>query len=128
MTEHLFKLKKDGKYKGLMKIQDGEVYVQRPKSKYWDFQYVSCRVSPEANIIIKFDTAHPFVTKDKNGKDVFADDEITGEYPCLIETHKVSGIIYYDTEELMWFLETESESIVLSYIEDIELIEEKDNE
>ena len=74
--EHLFKLKKDGKCVGLMKIENGEVYIQKPKDKYWDFQYVSSRSKPEANIIIKFDTAHLFVTKDKHGKDVFAGDKI----------------------------------------------------
>ncbi len=54
MIEHLFKLKKDGKTVGYLCIKDGCISTC---SDPWD-------------------TAHPFVTKDKNGNDVFEGDKM----------------------------------------------------
>ena len=71
--EHLFKLKKDGKYVGKLRIKNGEVWW-----KYAEYSKVvnSCWYSVRTGKAIVFDTAHPFVTKDKHGKDVFANDKV----------------------------------------------------
>lgn len=71
MDEHLFKLKKDGKTVGYLKIDKMHVLlnpIHRPG--YWcTYDSNLCRGL--------FDTALPFVTKDKNSKDVFEGDYVS---------------------------------------------------
>lgn len=69
--EHLFKLKKDGKCVGYLRIKDGKVWW-----KYTEYEkaVALCWYNVGVGKTIKFDTAHQFVTKGKNGKDVFIDD------------------------------------------------------
>jgi len=121
MNEHLFKIKKDGKTAGYCEWTEdwGWKYFNdfAPENKFTYFTVAQTGL-----------TAHPFVTKDKNGKDVFEDDEIKGINPCLIKDHPVKGIVFYDKIELCWFIETESESITLSNIDDIELIKDEEDD
>lgn len=105
MNEHLFKLKKDGKTVGYMCIKDGCVSTC---SDPWDI-------------------AHPFVTKDKHGKDVFAGDrvnwrpeeldELCGEESEeLLEAKVAGGFLVYDVEG--------TDFVEASKFKDIELIKE----
>jgi len=64
MDKHLFKLKKDGKTVGYLKLANGWTQFQRIGRDDW---YYPCD--------FKWNTAHPFVTKDKNGKDIYKGDE-----------------------------------------------------
>lgn len=65
MSEHLFKLKKDGKTVGYLKLAKGWTQFQALGREDW---YYPCDFA--------WHTAHLFVTKDKNGKDVFAGDTL----------------------------------------------------
>lgn len=82
---HLFKLKKDGKTVGYLK------FAERAKgilfSPLLDGIWVPY---DKGNPAMVFDIAHLFVCKDKNGKDVFADDEVDSiGNRCLVMWHKV---------------------------------------
>lgn len=75
-TKHLFKLKKDGKTVGYMQLQKhnkpnehiGFLWRYSRDCKHrWTGQKARWPI---------FNSAHPFVTKDKNGKDVFAGDKV----------------------------------------------------
>ena len=63
MNEQLFKLKKNGETVGYLKLAKGWTQFQSLGRNDW---YYPCDFA--------WHTAHPFVTHDKNGKDVFADD------------------------------------------------------
>lgn len=118
MNEPLFKLKKDGKTVGyckLLKYRDPLDSVRHwrgwgysKNGKNWEQQ------------IITFDTAHPFVTKDKNGKDVFAGDKVKAgswEFEVIWQKYGygLKGIKHG------WWRQ-------FNEFEDIELIEEKEDE
>ena len=86
---HLFKLKKDGKTVGYAHINGyGQLMFRFPKDsdwwckdKFWDM------MREKYGFGIPPCSYYPFVTKDKNGKDVFAGDRIrriNGE-PCFVE-------------------------------------------
>ena len=113
MNEHLFKLKKDGKTVGYLKLAKGWTQFQHLDFDNW---YYPCDFT--------WDTAYPFVTKDKNGKDVFARDRIrriNGE-PCFIE---------WFAEECRYVLHNNDNYYdidVLELEQGIELIEEKEND
>ncbi len=121
LNEHLFKLKKDGKTVGYLKIDRGLVCwrtttLSPALNKTWHMVHNSVRID--------FDSAHPFVIKDKNGKDVFAGDRvkrISGE-PCFVEWY---------TEECRYVLHNNQNYYdidVLELEQGIELIEEKEDE
>jgi hypothetical protein len=109
--EHLFKLKKDGKTVGWLLIAKGKVWG---KSRYECDEF-----SEWDNWGFMFDTAHPFVTKDKDGKEVFEDNEVK-----MFSKHYK---IVWCERELGWYLQDEYKAkIKLSHINKnhIELIEE----
>ena len=69
--EHLFKLKKDGKTVGYLELYG------RPKGVIFSPFVKGVWVPYDVNnSAMDFDTANLFVTKDKNGKDVFAGDKV----------------------------------------------------
>lgn len=122
MTEHLFKLKKDGKTVGYLKIS-GKIWWKTNRS--W------IEIDPQEGCSEFFeddngwDTAHPFVTKDKNGKDVFADDEVWFHW----KGKKTKGKII--KEGFFWKYESAekySRTLCKFDIAHIELIEDKDND
>lgn len=130
MNEHLFKLKKDGKTVGYLLIEDGFLMVSENGINYYSAYEQSpaggLKICQEGNIfsLIDFDTSHPFVCKDKNGKDVFVGDRvrrINGE-PCFIEWY---------AEECRYVLHNNQNYYdidVLELEQGIELIEEKEND
>ena len=77
MTKHLFKLKEDGKTVGLIELyQNGNLRLQYDGTSCpWTHicwpQHLSKFLEEK-----KVTSTHPFVCKDKNGKDVFAGDRI----------------------------------------------------
>lgn len=73
MSELLFKLKKDGKTVGYLRIKEGKVWWQYTE---YDKLTNACWYNVSTGKAIDFDTAHPFVCKDKNGKNVFKDDSV----------------------------------------------------
>jgi hypothetical protein len=87
--EHKFKLKKDGKTVGYLEIfaEDGEVVFRKDLIDDMD-----CDIWEQG--ICDFDTAHPFVTKDKNGKDIFAGDSL--------KSGKRIIKVVWDEEYLQW--------------------------
>jgi hypothetical protein len=107
---HLFKLKKDGKTVGYLNIDKGI---------HWsDETFIPSNP-------IEFDSAHPFVTKDKNGKDVFAGD-------CC-HSGNADGYVRWSGAELAWIFEWDDKrgdthSALVSRLSDIELIKDKENE
>lgn len=119
MNEHLFKLKKDGKTVGYLKLADGWTQFQRIGRDDW---YFPCDV--------KWTSAHPFVTKDKNDKDVFADDIVSHDRSEF--THRVT----WNKARLEYVLlhpTTSAPTWSLGFCKDreqkdIELIEEKEND
>ena len=133
MTEHLFKLTKYGKTVGYMKIVGGAVLYKHPPAEKWANAWLEWKTA-----IICFDTAHPFVTKDKNGKDVFARDLLN--YDCCGDFHeKGIGYFVWDDDVAGWRLQDAEKKKRNFYYgsdfngsdfrsEDIELIEDKDNE
>ncbi|KKL61790.1 hypothetical protein LCGC14_2191730, partial [marine sediment metagenome] len=77
--KHLFKLKKDGKTVGYLNIS--KICMLMGSIDGLDWRYITNQ-NPAGDLQLSnnqwihfFDTAHPFVTKDKNGKDVFAGDK-----------------------------------------------------
>lgn len=115
--EYLFKLKKDGKTVG---------YSKWTEDWGWEYSLTPDFEKPFHHFAVaqtKGITAHPFVTKDKNGKDVFADDEIK----MFSKQYK----IVWDERELGWFLQEEYKAkIKLSHTNKnrIELIKDKEND
>jgi len=87
IMEHLFKLKKDGKTVGYLKFEkvgfsiaiyltqtDLDIWYPLWKMHYEGSSHSYEFIVGKKSIYIIFDSIHPFVTKDKNGMDVFADD------------------------------------------------------
>ena len=118
---HLFKLKKDGETVGYLGIaNNGKTggLVFSLSGDLWN------HITQEGQLP-QFDSAHPFVCKDKNDKDVFADD------PCLLHCFSPPKKVYpkWNQEYLRYEL-WENGTAVISAIEDtykrhIELLEEK---
>jgi len=113
MTEYLFKLKKDGKTVGYLKLAKG--WTQFHSLNFAEGQwYYPCN--------FKWTSAHPFVTKDKHGKDVFAGD-------CCYSGN-AEGYIRWSNTELAWMYEWDDKrgdthSVPVSKVSIIELIEDK---
>jgi hypothetical protein len=82
MTELLFKLKKDGKTVGYLElvgnVPSPKTAAERPLTAIAGLRWYNAQKTIMAirDIEIQWDSAHPFVTKDKNGKDVFANDNV----------------------------------------------------
>lgn len=81
MNELLFKLKRDGKTVGYMKINPkGKWDKLHPMEDKFMFRPIGLAHENKWYCIgfrcLDFDSIYPFVTKDKNGKDVFADDTL----------------------------------------------------
>ncbi len=128
MNEHLFKLKEGGKVVGYLKIDRGLVCwktttLSAALNETWHTVHNSARID--------FDTAHPFVTKDKNGKDVFAGDMVSF---VLAEgfgvTGRYIGIVYYCEKRLAFCVNAlPAWDVRIKYnCSDIELIEDKKDE
>lgn len=128
MTEHLFKLKNKGKTVGYMQLQK-----QHPPNDYLSllWRYSSdgkTKWTGQRARWPSFDSAHPFATQDKHGKDVFAGDKVIYQPPDLdelcedekeeLEASVVGGFFVFDIEG--------TDFVKASKFGDIELIE--DNE
>lgn len=112
---HLFKLKKDGKTVGYCEWTEdwGWKYYNdlNPESKFTHFMVAQTGL-----------TAHPFVCKDKNSKDVFANDPIWFHW----RGKKTEGKII--KEGLFWKYESHegyNRTLCNCDLSHIELIEEK---
>ena len=114
MNEHLFKLKKDDKTVGYLKLAAGWTQFQILGRNDW---YYPCDM--------KWTSAHPFVTKDKNGKDVFGDDPVWLHW----KGKKTKGEII--KEGLFWKYKSHegySRTLCKFDISHIELIEDKEDD
>lgn len=121
MNEYLFKLKKDGETVGYLKIDRGLVCWRHTTlsaaiNKTWHTVHNSVRID--------FDTAHPFVTKDKNGKDVFANDKVQSKDG--LRRYKVA----WDERRCRWWLCGIDKPWAVNepIWEDYTLIEDKEND
>jgi len=128
MDNHLFKLKKDGKTVGYARIMpsiqgDFHLYVVKSHRKTLQRWRASSRKCIEA------DSIHPFVTKDKHGKDVFAGDEITFVPVEGFGTEKRQRVeVYFCNRRLAFCARSKAWDIPIKHnCLDIELIEDKDN-
>ena len=110
--EHLFKLKKDGKTVGYLKLADGWTQFQRVGRDDW---YYPCD--------FKWISAHPFVTKDKNGKDVFAGDKLQSKDG--LRKYEVA----WNERQCNWFLRglNSAWAVDSPTWKDYELIEDKED-
>lgn len=125
MTEHLFQLRKDGKVVGYLQFRGttprATTSERPPKSiegLVWysaDLQTMSFRDSD-----IEWDTAHPFICNDKNGKKVFGGNKVDSiGNRCLVMWHKVF------LQWCLWHIEGDYYFGAVSK-QDIELIEEQE--
>lgn len=97
MNERLFKLKKKGKTVGYLIITEGAIYIQyaekgKPSGGYFGI----LRGFPV------FDSIHPFVTKDKNGKDVFAGDKIKAIISDISSSFLTGKIVPHENPLSCW--------------------------
>lgn len=126
MNEHLFKLKNDEKKTvGYLLLKCGAIF--------WKSRYECDEWTCNQEFAFEWATAHPFVTKDKNGKDVFADDKIKGLYfwPDAKKPQTITGKVGWRDETLNWVLyhtPNTPECADLWQLQNIELIEEKEDE
>jgi len=114
---YLFKLTKDGKTVGYLRIKEGKVWWQYTE---YDKLVNACWYEVRTGKPIDFDTAHPFVCKDKNDKDVFGGDKVEsmGGNRCLVAWHEVHQ------QWCLWHIEGDYYFGALTSNEDVELIEE----
>lgn len=129
MTEYLFKLKKDGKTVGYLQISEEvdtlsttdpmAVYIKKIGGE-WRTYELDCGRPYK----VIFDTAHPFVTKDKNGKDVFAGDKVRSKDG--LREYRVT----WDERRCRWWLWGIDKAWAVNEPawKDYELIEDKDDE
>ena len=122
MTEHLFKLKRDGKTAG---------YSKWTEDWGWEYSLTSDFEKPFHHFAVaqtKGIIAHPFVTKDKRGKDVFEGDKI------YVFNSKMSCRVIWSATHRGWAAQLSENpkglpmSFVSFYPRDIELIEDKEND
>jgi len=121
--EHLFKLKKDGKTVGYLELQGFQYPYPDHKPMFCGVRFQRVGEKNWGKTEMEWDSAHPFVTKDKNGKDVFDADEIK----MFSRQYKV----VWDKREFGWYLQDEYKAkFKLSYnnINHIELIEDKEDD
>lgn len=129
MIELKFKLKKDGKCVGYMRIVGGDVEVRSPAGRPefdWVTQYRLAWCGEHVTKEIDFDSAHPFVFQDRNGKDVYEGDAVTW-WEHGYEHDSLVGTVELDRIHQRWALcspvmyPMRPEDVDL----DIELIEDK---
>ena len=144
--EHLFKLKKDGKtvgYERYIYCDQREGYVkgkslvpQHSKDGIninWEHLYLwELKTRPKGywfeahldmDVYIEHDEKCLFVTKDKNGKDVFGDDEVDSMGGrCRVMWHEVM------LQWCLWHIEGDYYFSSVTSKHDIELIEDKEDE
>lgn len=136
--EHLFKLKKDGKTIGyeqsiLQELLSDTKWAYKamitqqrlPDGKWFDVLIGASYMKP-----ILHDEKCPFVTKDKNGKDVFAGDKIKALYFSLEDfpPQEMMGKLDWRDETLNWVLyhtPNTPECVDVWKLIKIELIEEE---
>jgi len=130
----LFKLKKDGKTAAYLLIEDGFLMVSENGKNYYSAYEQSpaggLKICQEGNIfsLIDFDTVHPFVTKDKNGKDVFANDMIKGHYEASPGHYdEIIGEVCFDKKDFLYRVGI-VEQKRLYQVCCIELIEDKEDD
>ena len=124
---NLFKLKKDGKTVGYLKINDYiwwstcgriwlEIHPQEGCSDYFEDDH-------------EWDEAHPYVCDDKNGDKVFSGDEVRhndfDNGAGTVEPLMMSGIFQGWTVEFYFPEDTERNAARIGDSNDIELIKEK---
>lgn len=120
--EHLYKLKKDGKTVGyckLIKYRDPLDSIRRWVG--WGYSKDGKKWGQRQTT---FDTAHPFVTKDKNGKDVFAGDSVRSGKRVLTVVWGESNLRWMAQEEDIRF---QTPLCQWAISEQFELIKDKDN-
>lgn len=136
MNELLFKLKKEGKTVGYLKIRGGNLLGSEDGKR---FTFVTEQNQSRGIYLyrdigrpfIDYDSAHPFVCKDKNGKGVFAGDKV--------KANGIIAIVKLDVRECRYMLSTIPslceyppglyDHMGSKFIwSDIELIEEKEDE
>ena len=122
---NLFKLKRDGKTAGYLLLENGFLLASTNSKNYFYVQEQtptgSLLIYPYSNdpFWIDYDSEHPFVCKDKNGNDVFADDGIKIIFPNGEEI--VSKVIW---DFLSW--QVEGGGMLANFKQDdIELIKEQ---
>jgi len=87
MAEHLFKLKNDeGKTAGYLLLKSGAIF--------WKTRYECDEWTCNPEFAFNWASAHPFVTKDKNGEDVYAGDSVKSGKRILL--------IVWDEDQLQW--------------------------
>lgn len=117
---HLFKLKKDGKTVGYLKID--RCLPNNPNRK--ELIVFSSSVDEATHWFenepqFEYDEVCPFVTKDKNGKEVFDGDKVDSMgNRCLVMWHKVHR------QWCLWHIEGDYYFGALTSKESIELIED----
>lgn len=129
MNENLFKLKKDGKtvgyvqlwhWGGLLYSKDTRFYPNTNKTR------LPREIDGEGL------TFHSFVTKDKNGKDVFAGDLIKGIISDVSSKSLIGKIVAKESPLSCWMFKWKFEGkeylAPAPDLQDIELIEDKDDE
>lgn len=135
--EHLFKLKKDGKCVGYLKIENCKLFATSVIFNKDVWGYVDKQIAADTGIgrlsfwldedvheEICFDSIYPYVCDDKNGKKVFAGDkaladltELTGEKDIQeIDAVVQGGFNFWDVEGHTF--------VEASEVGNIELIEE----
>lgn len=120
--EHLFKLKRNDKTVGYCKwtVDWGWKY-----SLIADFKdtFTHFAVAQHKGI-----NAHPFVCKDKNGKDVFVDDKVS--FWLIGCPDRATGIIKWQQESHRFVFVEDSSKSEWGFTDknDIELIEDKEDE
>lgn len=119
---HLFKLKKDGKDVGRLRITCNAV-MYKNKNTYGEWLFTHSATNLEEP---SFDTAHPFVCKDKNGKDMFVEDKI--RWPSRsVSNHFCEDVVKANYMRGAWVTSPAGNDIALCHIlADIELIEVED--
>jgi hypothetical protein len=122
MTEHLFKLKRAGKTVGYLELR---IKTPHGYPVLWFRNLGRLDEGREwhSGNNIQADSIHLFVTKDKNGKDVFAGDEVDSmSNRCLVMWHKVMF------QWCLWHIEGDYYFGSLGSEQVIELIEDKTND
>ncbi len=137
--KHLFKLKKDGKTVGYLQLRGGvpspETAAEKPLTAIVGLVWYNAEKTIMAwrDIELQWDTAHPFVTKDKTGgKDVFADDLIRGIISDVSSDSLIGKIIANESPLSCWMFKWKFEGkeylAPAPDLQDIELIEDKEDE
>lgn len=109
--EHLFKLKNDEKKTvGYLLLKCGAIF--------WKTRYVCDEWTCNQEFAFEWSTAHPFVIKDKNNKEVYAGDK----------TNKGIAIASLKDWVLTYTKDDSTYHWHINIKADIELIEDKDNE